>query len=250
VVGLLIIARLGSTRLERKHLIEVNGKTFVEWLVERYRKEFSKEILQNQVKIFIATSVKIENRQFGLLFKDKIVSIFYGNDENIPLRQLECALANDLESIISIDGDDILCSTKGARTVFDNLNNGYRMVQTQGLPLGMNVSGYKTAFLQEALSLNNSLKLETGWGRIFDKDAIETIKINGFENSENLRMTLDYQEDALFFHTVISEIGDEIVSIDDKKLVTTILENGWNKLNDNLNEEYWNNFNKSKQSES
>lgn len=36
MVGVFITARLGSTRLNEKHLIEVNGKPFIEWLVKRF----------------------------------------------------------------------------------------------------------------------------------------------------------------------------------------------------------------------
>ena len=107
MIGILITARLGSTRLSQKHLIEVNDKTFIEWLVERFKTEFRKELSAGQMKIIIATSTKAENTKFNELFKSNVVEVFHGSDQNIPLRHLECANINQLEYILSVDGDDI-----------------------------------------------------------------------------------------------------------------------------------------------
>ena len=115
MIGILFIARLGSTRLEQKNLIEANGTTFMECLVNRFQHTFQKEIENGVIKLIIATSDEPENRRFDALFAyNSDVSVYYGNKANIPLRQLECALDNNLSHIISIDGDDTLCSTEAA----------------------------------------------------------------------------------------------------------------------------------------
>lgn len=249
MVGIFFTARLGSTRLPQKHLIEVSGRSFIEWLIERYAVEFRDEIEKGEVKLFITTSIRPENKEFERIFNGKNVNVFYGSDENIPLRHLECALANEIEYIISIDGDDILCSAKAARTLLKELKNDHAMVQTSGLPLGMNVTGYKTDFLQKSLSNIQTDKLETGWGRIFDKDSIYHITIPENENGKKLRMTLDYQEDALFFEKIISDTGDDILGMNDDTLIELILKNNWSELNAGLHEIYWANFNKQRQDE-
>lgn len=250
MVGIFITARLGSTRLNQKHLIEVGGKTFIEWLAERYLNQFKNEIKTREVRIFIVTSINPDNKKFSKIFKNTNVEVFYGSDNNIPLRHLECAEANGIKYIISVDGDDILCSTNAAREVVEKLKgNVSEMIQTKGLPLGMNVMGYKTAFLRTSLNKNSIGKLETGWSRIFNDDNIEIINLLGYEHGEKLRMTLDYLPDAAFFKTVISNIGSLIIEQSDLKLINIILENGWYKLNEDLNEEYWLNFKKQKESE-
>src|SRR4051812_37434090 len=108
MTGILFIARLGSTRLSQKHLIEVEGKTFIEWLVERLHFEFSKEISAGTARLIICTSVAEENKKFEQLFAGTATTVFYGDDNNIPHRQMQCADAFGLDNIISIDGDDIL----------------------------------------------------------------------------------------------------------------------------------------------
>ena len=55
MIGVFITARLGSTRLSEKHLIEVNEKPFIKWLVERFSTAFKENIEKNELKIFITT---------------------------------------------------------------------------------------------------------------------------------------------------------------------------------------------------
>jgi|SRR6185436_11713213 len=248
--GLLIIARVGSTRLERKHLIKAAHKTFIEWLAERYIHEFSNEIKKGDVEIIIATSSDPNNQVFESVLKGRTVSVYYGPNDNIPARQLKCAEKFKLDNIISIDGDDVLCSTAAARAVLSKLNSGTQAIKTIGLPLGMNVIGYKTQYLKSALSaVEENRTLETGWGRIFPEDSVESIRLGDYEKDERLRFTLDYKEDASFFQKVIEGLEHEILSIRDEALVKYVIQNKLYSINEALNETYWNNFNVQKNSE-
>ena len=248
--GLLIIARVGSTRLERKHLIKAADKTFIEWLVRRYIHEFSKEIEKGDVKVIIATSTDVNNQVFETILNGGPVSVFYGPNENIPARQLKCAEKFKLDNIISIDGDDVLCSTAAARAVLSKLNSGTQAIKTIGLPLGMNVMGYTTQYLKGALNaVEENRTLETGWGRIFPEDSVESIRLGDYENDERLRFTLDYKEDASFFEKVIEGLQNEILSISDEALVKYVIQNKLYSINEALNETYWKNFNVQKNSE-
>ncbi len=248
--GIFITARLGSTRLNEKHLIKVAGKTFIEWLIERFCYEFEDELLKGKIKIFITTSVNPENRKFETLIKNPNVIIFYGSDDNIPLRHLECAIKYNIDNIISVDGDDVLCSTYYAKFVLKELANNHTMVSTQGLPLGMNITGYSKKFLEKSLVDNKQKKLETGWGKIFDQSLINYIQIDDYKEAINLRMTLDYEQDANFFKAIINGLKNEIITIKDADLILYIIQQNFSVLNEELNGEYWENFNKQKSEES
>lgn len=249
MTGILFVARLGSTRLSNKHLIEVEGKTFVEWLVLRYAHEFKNEIENGTVKLIIATSHRPENKKFESVLKNIPVAVFYGNDENIPQRQVECGEHFHLKNIISIDGDDVLCSTNAARKIYNKLTiESHVLAKTSGLPFGMNAMGYSLDFLRNAVSENHG-KLETGWGRIFDTNLMQDIILGNYANNNDLRFTLDYDLDADFFKTVISALKNETVSISDEKLIQTVMENKFYEINKSLSEQYWANFNKEKNSE-
>lgn len=243
MTGILFIARLGSTRLPNKHLIEVNGITFMRWLLARFAYEFKEEIKNGEVKLIIATSEKPENKKFETILKKLPASVFYGNDENIPLRQIECGEKFGFTNIISIDGDDILCSVKAARKIYNELKNNLRpLVKSIGLPFGMNAIGYTLNFIKESLNSKNT-KLETGWGRIFDTNSMYSIKLGGYETDQDLRFTLDYQEDASFFEKVISFFGEKIIMVNDEELIDEVKCHRFFEINQSVHKEYWRNFN-------
>jgi spore coat polysaccharide biosynthesis protein SpsF (cytidylyltransferase family) len=249
MTGILIVARLGSTRLSQKHLIKVGEKTFIEWLVSRFAAEFKSEIDNNHVKLIVASSIEPENRQFENVLRHYPVSVFYGHDSNIPQRQIECADHYQLKNIISVDGDDILCSTNAARKAYECLNTlKHDYVKSTNLPLGMNIMGYSTDFLKNILS-SNAGKLETGWGRIFENKIAHEIVFPVLSENSDLRFTLDYQLDADFFTSVINFLGNQTINISDEKLIAVVLENKFHLINISLNETYWNNFNAQKNSE-
>jgi len=177
------------------------------------------------------------------------VKIFYGSNSNIPLRHLQCAKAYNIDYILAIDGDDILCSIEASKIVLEELINKGKFVKTIGLPLGMNVMGYTTSFLESSLGANTQETLETGWGKIFDQQFTKELEIENNFNCNNIRMTLDYNEDAIFFSNVIKSISEGIISITDKELISKIIKNKWYQINESLNDKYWENFNNQKKSE-
>jgi spore coat polysaccharide biosynthesis protein SpsF (cytidylyltransferase family) len=247
--GILIIARLGSTRLPEKHLIDVGGRSFIDWLAHRYLYGFQSLIDTGKVRIVIATSTEGENEKFEKIFKDSVIDVFYGSDENIPFRQLQCALKYGFKNIISVDGDDILCSVTGAIKILEQLNNGEQAVKTTGLPLGMNLMGYTCDYLHKALDKYDiKQKIETGWGRVFESN-IKNLELSKLRPNQRLRFTLDYEQDELFFKKIITHFGDNILSATDEEVIDFVIENKVYKMNDSLNKIYWNNFINLKQSE-
>ena len=91
------------------------------WLCSRLHNEFKNEIENEAVKIVIATSEKTGNEVFLLPAKECGVEVFFGSDNNIPLRHLQCAKKFNFDYIISVDGDDILCSFEAARSVYSTI---------------------------------------------------------------------------------------------------------------------------------
>jgi spore coat polysaccharide biosynthesis protein SpsF (cytidylyltransferase family) len=244
--GIVFIARLGSTRLPQKHLVSVLGKTFIEWLVERFAERFKDDIQENTLKLILLTSDEPVNREFENVFRFAPVEIFYGSVNNIPLRLLQCAKAMDLDNIVSIDGDDILCSPEAAREVLLSLRDTKerKWFKTVGKPLGMNVAGYKRSVLLSSEAKIGHGKLETGWGRVFESEQCIDIKMGDYELKNDFRFTLDYEQDARFFKAVIEGLGEEIVHASDEEIINFVLANDLTRINREINDEYWSNFTK------
>lgn len=237
---ILVTARLGSTRLKRKHLLPAGGKPILQYLVDTINREFTREISSGDINVVIATSELPENRAF----KESIAgcSVFAGSDEIIPLRHLEAAEHYEADAILSVDGDDILCSPRAMRSVFSVLRAGASFVKTEGLPLGMNVSGYSVETLRRALSNCEHLsKLETGWGRIFDGI---TPQILCFQSSAtpSMRFTLDYEEDYCFFQTLLKHPLIATGLADEEFIVQYVLSNSLDSITQPITDEYWRRF--------
>jgi spore coat polysaccharide biosynthesis protein SpsF len=249
--GILITARAGSSRLSKKHLIEVNGKSMLFWLCSRLGEEFKSEIESGLVKIIVATSERPGNEVFLEPASECGVAVFFGSDNNIPLRHLQCADNFGLDFIISVDGDDILCSFEAVRAVFSAMQSDSlsELFVVKGLPLGMNVSGYSTLYLRSALAKATSKKMETGWGRIFIEPKTHEIVLGTYDIMGDLRFTLDYPEDADFFSAVISGLGNEIITIRDQQLIEYVLRNQFQNINSGLKLQYWENYNSEKSRE-
>ncbi len=239
--GVFITARLGSTRLPDKHLKPVADKPIIQYLLDRIHCAFEEPVSTGEVKIIITTSAEEMNKEFSQ-FKS-LAEVFFGDVNNIPLRHYQAALTHNLDSVIAVDGDDILCSPQAMLEVKNLLKNENDYVTTKGLPFGLNVFGYSVNFLAEALSRNNEEVLETGWGRIFDHKKPAVIRFPGIKERKNsLRFTLDYAEDLQFFREVIEKAGRKITGMTDRELIELVLEKKIHLMNRQRIEEYWQNF--------
>lgn len=240
-IGILLTARLGSSRLRRKHLLEVNGSPLMSFLLDRINAEFAAEIAANEALVVIATSDEPENRDFER-FGGPAVEVFFGSLHNIPLRHLQAAERLGLDAIVAVDGDDILCSVRAMRMVYQMLTEGAPYVRTSGLPFGMNCTGYTTQFLGTSLAGHLESTLETGWGKIFDATVATDIEIHDVPSDDRLRFTLDYEEDYRFFSAVITALKECIVRADDAKIISTVYDQGLYPLNEAIAQKYWTNF--------
>jgi spore coat polysaccharide biosynthesis protein SpsF len=238
-VGILIIARMGSTRLKDKHLLNIKNEPLIGYLIKRIKKEFDNFIGDNY-SLFICTGDKSLNYQFENVAKKNNISVFYGNNNNIPLRMLECCNANNLDFMISIDGDDILCATEGMRKVYKELAKGEKFIKTKGFPFGMNSLGLSSDFLKKSLKGHSNKSLETGWGWIFDSNECKDINFDDYDDTR-LRFTLDYADDLKFFDQIISDHEFDI-NLPTKTIIGIALKNDYYKINFSIHKEYWKNF--------
>ena len=239
--GFLICARLGSSRLPRKHLIPADGIPFILHLVQRINREFAVELADDRAVVAVIASDESENREFTAALAGE-AGVFFGSIENIPLRQLQAARHFGADAIMSVDGDDVLCSVEGMRAVQTALESGASYAKTDGLPLGLNVSGYRRDFLESAMAGRDQKTLETGWTRIFEGRPAKVISYSTPAPDDRLRFTLDYQDDAKFFERVIERLGPRRDVATDLEIVDLVWREKIFELNAGLAKEYWENF--------
>lgn len=259
-VGIFVTARLGSSRLPGKHLASINGRPGLHYLTERIRQTFCDELNDGCVTLVITTSTAAENRAFCDVVPD--AQVFFGDSEHIPRRHLQAAWTYGLDAIVSVDGDDILCSPRAMRVVYDMLVDRAKRVSTSGLPLGMNAWGYSTEMLAKALDGNVERRCDTGWGRVFDdreEEGVVEVDVSvpsalmqqpgdrsgaprSLEKEPELRLTLDYEEDLAFFRALIGRLGADVYTATDAEIIRTIRSDKLHTINAAVVEAYWTSF--------
>jgi len=236
------------------------------YLTERIRRGFREELADGRVELIIATSTAEENKAFREVAPS--ARVFFGDSDHIPRRHLQAAWTYGLDAIVSVDGDDLLCSPLAMRSVYDGLVRGDGKVSTSGLPLGMNAWGYSTDVLARALDGNLERQCDTGWGRVFGDDVDETVisldpsadaNISAssgapeeelrltLDYEEELRLTLDYEEDLVFFRAVIERLGAGVYVATDADIIQLIRAQNLGDINASVIEAYWTSFHAEKE---
>lgn len=240
-IGILITARMGSTRLPDKHMQSMAGRPALCWLIDRITAEFALELANGSASLLVTTGNITRNASLADLTNGSPAQMFYGHDDNVPLRHLQAAQSHSFEALLSIDGDDIFCAPEAMRAVYESLTNGAPLAKTIGLPLGMNAWGYATPLLDKALRGVETSLLETGWGRIFEGMQFDLIDLQ-CPGYEDIRATLDYPEDLVFFDSAARLVQDwKIMSSAD--FVQALLTKKLHLINASVTEQYWENFN-------
>jgi len=238
-IGLLITARMGSTRLHDKHLKPLLGRPALSYLLDRIENTFKTPMSEGLAQVYIATGSESSNSALGIFSNDH-VRLFHGDDDNIPLRHLQLAKAHQLDAMVSIDGYDLFCSPEAMLSVYEGLMQGQALVKTTGYPFGMNAWGYSYAALEQAVSTQDHGLLETGWGRAFDAIEAKTIEL-GCPDAAKVRATLDYPLDLDFFSAAMLVIP-AWQTLSTPEFVSKIVAQHLHLLNSSLHDVYWQNF--------
>ena len=237
-IGILITARMGSSRLPQKHILDMGGVSPIVVLIRRLK--------QSGFPIVIATGNKEENVDFLKIAEEEGVEVYFGSPKNIPLRHLQACRSFAFDFAISVDGDDILTSPEAVGMIVNRylmFGDESKYYHTSGLPFGINCGGYSQFYLDKVLkNLEKDVVLETGWGRIFSKESFENILVES-KNAENWRLSLDYEEDFEVFKALWLLHKEKLIEMTTAEILKSFEENQFYKINENVVTLYWENFN-------
>jgi spore coat polysaccharide biosynthesis protein SpsF len=203
-IGILLSVREKATRLPSKVIKKIIDKNVTEHLVSRLK------MAENVDDIIISTSTNKQDDIFENIALKSSVNIFRGSENDKLLRYLQTADKFNLDAVIIVDGDDLLCFPEYITRIATALreNKTVDVIFTQGLPLGAAASGVKKAALEKVMELKDEDDTEV-WGGYFtsgDNFKVDYLQAEGIFRHPEIRMTLDYSEDLLFFETVFNEL--------------------------------------------
>ena len=144
-IGVFIPVRLGSSRLRKKALIKVKGKTLIEHLIERVNTAKLPNI------VVLCTTTKPDDSVFIDIARKYGIEWFKGSEKDIIDRYFKAALKYDVDFIVNVDGDDIFCDPQLIdRTIEVFLETGASVIKWNDLPLGASPMGIKVEALKES----------------------------------------------------------------------------------------------------
>jgi spore coat polysaccharide biosynthesis protein SpsF len=195
-VGYLITARLKSTRLPRKILLDIGGQPFLGQMIQRLRKASSID------EIVICTSTNPQDDPLEDLAGAAGVMCFRGDEEDVIRRLSDACAAHELDYALNITADCPLVDPGYAdRIVEEFKRTDADLIRSFGLPHGAFSYGLKPAALEQVVKIKDDVRTEV-WGRYFtDTDLFDVhdLPIDSAHRWPELRMTLDYPEDYDFF---------------------------------------------------
>lgn len=191
-VGLLITARLKSTRLPFKLLKDLNGYSIIEHVIHRSK------AIPNVDKIVLCTSTNRQDEPLAEIALKNNIFYYLGSEEDVLQRLSDAADFFGLDYILSITGENPIFSTDYASRVIDILTEQQAdFVYIDGLPVGCAVYGLKSKALKLVCQIKKEVDTEI-WGPLINRsDIFNVVKIEADKglNIDNLRLTNDYPED-------------------------------------------------------
>jgi len=206
-IPVFITARMGSTRLPGKHLLEICGKPIIEQMITRVKQAKLPEFI-----VLCTTSLPEDDVLVEIANRYNIKS-FRGNPIDILKRWLDAADYFRVQSFISAEADDVFCDPEFIDIITLELQtNTYDYISCKGLPFGVTPTGINVEALRKICSLKKENDTE-GQERFFTKTGLFRVHYIDITDPElinpDARMTLDYSEDYEFFKTVFSYIGGD-----------------------------------------
>ena len=193
--AIIVQARLGSKRFPGKVLKKINGKTILEYTIERLKKtKLSKNII-------VATTKREEDQKIIKVAKKTNCLTFRGSTNNVLNRYYKAAVYYRVKNIVRICSDSPLIDPKIINKVyFFYLKNNYDYVSNKifpSYPIGMGVDILNFQSLKKANNLaKNSFEKE--YVTVYIKNRPKKFKIKNIGLKKKLlsyRVVLDYAED-------------------------------------------------------
>jgi len=198
-------ARMSSSRLPGKVMMEINGKPMIYWQIQRI---LSSKCVDSLV---VATSIDPSDDSLVLFLEENSINIYRGALDNVLSRYIEVSERYAHDALIRLTGDCPLVMPE----LIDQMVGAFYEQDVEYLsntleptfPDGMDIEIIKEGVLDQLLSfnLNKKEKEHVTYG-VYTRP--ELFRLANFRNTHDFsaqRWTVDYQEDLDFVRRVFLE---------------------------------------------
>jgi spore coat polysaccharide biosynthesis protein SpsF len=210
MLGIIIQARTGSTRLPQKVIKKIVNKTVLEHVIERAKR------VKNIDEIILATTKKKEDDKLEKIAKRLGVSIFRGSKNDVLDRYYQVAKLFKISSIIRITADCPLLDPRVAEEVINFYSQGncdyVSNTHPPTFPNGMDIEIFNFKSLKKSWQ-EAKLKSEREHVTPYIYKNPNLFKIGNIAYGNNdfsyLRLTLDEKEDLFLIREIYKELYDK-----------------------------------------
>jgi N,N'-diacetyllegionaminate synthase len=204
-VGIALIARLKSKRLERKVLKPLFDTVLIDFLYNRI------SINKFEDKVFLATSDYYTDDELANYAIDNQLNLFRGHAESVIDRMLQLSFEQGFGAVFRVTGDNPLTDPFLMQEMVElYLDNKLDYVRVENVPFGISAELFSTEYLWKLyMELNNPMNSEyLTWYVLNDETARKgVVKVNtDIEDASLYNFSVDYKEDYEDVIKVISKL--------------------------------------------
>lgn len=222
--AIFITVRSDSSRLSNKALMEILGRTTIELVISRAKKA------KNVDEIVLCTTTRpIDDRIVEIAIKCGI-KYFRGSLEDKLDRWLGAVNKFGIDFFVTMDGDDLFCDPGLIDLSINQIENtNCDFIRApKGLICGAFTYCIKAKALEKVCNIKDTSDTEmmwvyfedTGLFNVCELDVKDTIFFN-----DNIRLTLDYQEDFEFFKKIFERLNCINNDVPLKEIITFLMKN-------------------------
>jgi spore coat polysaccharide biosynthesis protein SpsF len=216
-----ISARTESTRLPQKALLDICGKPSIQYLIENMKNSVEAD------EIILCTTLLQSDDELCNLAQNNNIKYFRGSTEDKLERWHAACRQYNVDFFVSVDGDDLFCDYGLADLVFKQFKNS-KSDFIDGRGLYNDVYGITYDALNKVCKSkqNNDTEFIKLYFESQNNITVEKVKnIPEIYKKKNIRMTLDYQEDLLFFETIIKDFSALKLELTFKNVLAYVKDN-------------------------
>lgn len=218
IKAIFITVRTGSSRLPNKCLLKISGKPVIVYLIDRVKHSKLKD------KIILCTTKLKADDVLCRIAKEQGIDYFRGQVEDKLMRWLGGVKKFNVEFFVTADGDDLFCEPELIDLAFKQYDK-YGPDFIEGGPdlaCGAFTYGIKASALEKVCSIKDTQDTEMMWTYFKDTGLFKVEKLKGVPDvykRPEIRMTLDYPEDFIFFKKIITELQNNNGYIGLRKII-------------------------------
>lgn len=224
--AILIQARLGSTRFPKKIIKDIDGKTVIEYMIDRLLKVFKKK------NIIINTTNSVKDNKLVIIAKRNKLLYFRGSENNVLDRYLKCSKKFNVKNIIHLTSDcplvdvDLLIRMKRIfekKKKLDYFANTYPP-KLSNFPDGSDIEIYKQKSLIKLSKMSDKKEDKEHVTNFFWKNP-NTFNVQILKSNKNLSLfkySLDYENELFLIREIIKISKKKKIKLNYRNIVKII----------------------------